>query len=85
MKKVLTVFCLIIILTLPNISAKRTVIKPDAKNGMPFEYTPAEGSVEELYKDIIASLIAEPVTNFISQYYGSPHGYDLGDMKFLRV
>jgi hypothetical protein len=73
------------ILTLPNISANKTVVKPDVKNGMPFEYTPAEGSVEELYKDIIASLIAEPIINSISQYYGSPHGYDLWDMKFLQI
>jgi hypothetical protein len=58
---------------------------PDAKLGLPYEYTPKEGSIEELYKDIIARLIVPYIDKEILKYYGRPYMYDLWNMKFLNI
>lgn len=54
----------------------------NAKQGILYEYTPKEGSIEELYKDIIATLIEPYIVCEIQTHYGQPLLYDLFDMKF---
>lgn len=58
---------------------------PDSKLGLSYEYTPKEGSIEELYKDIIASLIFPYIPIEIEKYYGQQYLYDLWNMKFLQI
>jgi len=58
---------------------------PDAKLGLPYEYTPKGGSIEELYKDIIASLIEPSINKEIEKYYGKQYLYDLWDIRFLKI
>ena len=57
----------------------------DAKNGLDFEYTPMEGSVEELYKDIIVTLLEPQITDEVEIHYGKPLLYDLFDIEFLSI
>jgi len=76
---------LILSISLMKLPAQGIEQIPDAKLGLPYEYTPKEGSIEELYKDIIARLIAPYVSKEIEKYYGRPYLYDLWRMKFLRI
>jgi hypothetical protein len=78
----LTLFLSVSLLQLPVQGLKQM---PDAKSGIPYEYTPKEGSVEELYKDIIARLIVPYIDKEIKRYYGKQYMYDLFSMKFLRI
>ena len=87
MKRMLSIICLTIILSIslfqfPVQGFERI---PNAKLGLPFEYTPKEGTVEELYKDIIAILIEPYIDKEIEKYYGKQYMYDLWDMKFLKI
>lgn len=58
---------------------------PDAKLGLPYKYTPEEGSIEELYKDIIATLIEPYITKEIEEHYGKKYQYDLFGLEFLKI
>jgi hypothetical protein len=87
LRRRISIICLTLIfsfslLKLPVHGIEQT---PDARLGLPYEYTPQEGSVEELYKDIIATLIQPYISDEIKKYYGSPYLYDLFSMKFLRI
>jgi hypothetical protein len=79
--------CLTLVLSLSLFKQPALGIEklPDAKTGIPYEYTPKEGSVEELYKDIIARLIAPYIDKEIEKFYGKPYMYDLWSIKFLRI
>lgn len=57
----------------------------DAKQGISYEYTPAEGSIEELYKDIIVTLVEPIIDNEVINHYGKPLQYDLFDIDFLKI
>ena len=57
----------------------------DAKKGIPCEYTPAEGSVEELYKDMIVTLLEPIIYDEIKNYYGQDLQSDLFDIDFLNI
>jgi hypothetical protein len=57
----------------------------DAKQGVPFTYTPPEGSVEELYKDIIVTLLEPYITKEVEKNYGELLQYDLFDIEFLSI
>lgn len=85
MKKIITIFCLVVILLFPSLSVLGTKLQPNAKEGLSYEYTPKEGSIEELYKDIIASLISPYISKSIEDYYGRQYLYDLSRMKFLQI
>ncbi|MDY6227337.1 MAG: DUF3888 domain-containing protein [Clostridium sp.] len=62
-------------------------IKPiiNAKQGLHSEYTPSEGSVKELYKDIIVTLLEPVISNEVTTNYGRPLQYDLFSIDFLRI
>lgn len=57
----------------------------NAKQGLNSEYAPSEGSVEELYKDIIVTLLEPVITNEVTTHYGMPLLYDLFDVDFLNI
>lgn len=57
----------------------------NAKGGIPFEYTPQEGSIEELYKDIIVTQLEPLISAEIERQYGKPLLYDLYDVSFLNI
>lgn len=87
MKNKILITCLILIFSifLSTCSVYGLALSPDTKLGLPYEYNPQEGSIEELYKDIIVRLIEPYVTKEIEQYYGKPYLYDLWNMKFLQI
>ena len=85
MKKFLVVCCLIFSLTyFPTSLIAAEPIK-DAKQGLPYTYTPPEGSVEELYKDILVTLIEPYITNEVEKNYGRLLQYDLFNIEFLKI
>lgn len=57
----------------------------DSKNGIHSKYTPREGSIEELYKDIIVTLLYSVIDNEVETYYGRPLEYDLFSIDFLSI
>lgn len=57
----------------------------EAITSSPYEYTPMEGSIEELYKDIIVTLIQPYISNEVKIHYGKLLQYDLFDIKFLKI
>ena len=85
MKKVL--FICYLIMCLVYCPAKAVVAEPNnnAKQGIPYEYTPKKGSIEELYKDIIVTLIEPYISSEVETHYGQPLLYDLFDIKFLKM
>ena len=85
MKKVL--FTCYLIICLVYCPAKAVTIEPNnnAKRGIPYEYTPKEGSIEELYKDMIVTLIEPYISSEVESHYGYPLPYDLFDIKFSTV
>jgi len=87
MKRRLAVTSLIISISILLFQNKAWSVEktPDAKLGLPYKYTPEEGSIEELYKDIIATLIEPYITKEIEKYYGKAYMYDLFDMEFLKI
>lgn len=87
MKKRFSITCLILIILISFLQSPVNGIEqtPDAKSGLPYEYTPKEGSVEELYKDIISRLIEPYVSKEIANYYGRPYMYQLGSIRFLKI
>ncbi|WP_286905373.1 DUF3888 domain-containing protein [Clostridium sp. UBA1652] len=87
MKRGLAVTSLIISISILLFQNKAWSVEktPDAKLGLPYKYTPEEGSIEELYKDIIATLIEPYITKEIEKYYGKAYMYDLFDMEFLKI
>jgi len=85
MKKFLIVCCLMIsIIYLPSTVIAAAPIK-DAKQGLPYTYTPPEGSVEELYKDIIVTLLEPYITSEVEKNYGQLLQYDLFNIEFLKI
>ncbi|MGL4738026.1 MAG: DUF3888 domain-containing protein [Cellulosilyticaceae bacterium] len=56
-----------------------------AKTGIPTEYTPEEGSIEELYKDMLVTQLQPIISKGIEQYYGNALMYDLFDIRFMEV
>ncbi len=85
MKKIIISVCLIIILAYSSSLALSIELEPNVKEGLHYEYTPKEGSIEELYKDVIASLIAPYISKAIENYYHDQYLYDLGRVKFLQI
>lgn len=87
MKKVFIILCVLISISWFPTNVKALTLKPtnDAKQGIPYKYTPAEGSVEELYKDIIVTLIQPYITEEISKQYGMLILYDLSSIEFLEI
>jgi hypothetical protein len=87
LKRRISIICLTLILSISffQVPVKGIEKIPDARLGLPYEYTPEEGSIEELYKDIITTLIQPYVSREIEKYYGRQYLYDLWNMKFLRI
>lgn len=85
MKKLLVAYCLIVFFAyFPTSVIAVTPIK-DAKQGLSSPYTPQEGSVEELYKDIMVTLLEPCITNEIGKNYGQMLQYDLFNIEFLKI
>lgn len=57
----------------------------DAKSGIPYPYTPQEGSIEELYKDMLVTTIEPYISQEIEKQYGLPLLYGLYDVHFLEI
>jgi hypothetical protein len=87
MRRKFSITCLILIMLISLLQSPVKAIEqtPDAKLGLSYEYTPKEGSVEELYKDIIARLIEPYISEEIEKYYGRQYLYDLWSMRFLKI
>lgn len=87
MKKVFTMCCLIMYLICFSTNAYAFSTEPvnNAKQGIPYKYTPAEGSIEELYKDIIVTLLQPYITDEITKQYGELLQYELSDIEFLKI
>jgi len=85
MKKVLFMFYLIMCLLYCPAKAFAAEPSNNAKQGIPYEYTPKEGSREELYKDIIATLIDPYIVGEIETHYGQPLAYGLYDIRLLKI
>lgn len=69
--------CILLIGAMPKVK--------DAKGGIDGIYTPKEGSVEELYKDIIVTQIEPYISEEIQKQYGRSLQFDLFDVDFLQV
>ncbi|MCY6370677.1 DUF3888 domain-containing protein [Clostridium ganghwense] len=87
MKKIFTICCLTMYLICfsTNTNAISTEPGNNAKQGIPYKYTPTEGSVEELYKDIIVTLLEPYITDEITKQYGKLLQYDLFSVEFLKI
>lgn len=85
MKKNQIIICLILSLIFSPFTTSALTPKYNAEHGIPEKYTPSEGSIEELYKDIIVTLIEPYISKEIENYYGRPLQYDLFDMEFLKI
>ncbi|MGK0467380.1 DUF3888 domain-containing protein [Clostridium sp.] len=85
MKKILVVCCLMFSLIYFPTSVIVAGPFKDAKQGLPYTYTPPEGSVEELYKDILVTLIEPYITNEVEKNYGQLLQYDLFNIEFLKI
>lgn len=85
MKKVLIVFFLIISLTYSSTNVSLSEPTDNAAKGIPYKYTPTEGTVEELYKDIIVTLLEPYITDEITRRYGTLLQYDLFNVEFLKI
>lgn len=85
MKKVLFICYLILCLLYCPAKAVTAEPKINAKEGIPYEYTPKEGSIEELYKDIIVTSLEPYISNEVEIHYGQLLQYDLFDIKFLKI
>lgn len=87
MKKVFAICCLIIYLICFSTNANAFTTEPsnNSKQGIPYKYTPDEGSIEELYKDIIVTLLEPYITDEITKHYGKPLQYDLFSIEFLKI
>ncbi|WP_097027817.1 DUF3888 domain-containing protein [Clostridium peptidivorans] len=87
MKKASIIFCLIIYLICFSTNANALTTEPhnDATHGIPYKYTPTEGSVEELYKDIIVTLLEPYITDEVTKQYGQLLQYDLFAIEFLKI
>lgn len=87
MKKVFIILCTVISISWFPTSVRALTLKPtiDVKQGIPYKYTPEEGSVEELYKDIIVVLIEPYITEEISKQYGMLLQYGLSSIEFLEI
>lgn len=57
----------------------------DYKAGLHYKYVPPEGSREELYTDIISTLIDPVISKAIEKNYGSPLLYGLYDVTYLDI
>ncbi|MDA3733043.1 DUF3888 domain-containing protein [Niameybacter massiliensis] len=57
----------------------------DTKAGIPYPYTPAEGSIEELYKDMLVTTLDPVISAEIEKQYGMPLLYGLYDVDFLHI
>ncbi|MFA6940121.1 MAG: DUF3888 domain-containing protein [Clostridiaceae bacterium] len=85
MKKFLVICCLLVsLIYIPTSLIAAAPIK-DAKQGIPYSYTPAEGSIEELYKDIIVTLVEPYITKEVEKNYGQLLQYDLFNIEFLKI
>lgn len=86
MKKVLFIYLLLnnLLISYP-ISVFAIEPINNATEGIHYEHTPSEGSIEELYKDIIVTLLEPVITNEITTHYGRPLLYDLFDVDFLNI
>lgn len=85
MKKFQIICCLIAILIYFPTSVIVAAPIKDAKQGLNYTYTPPEGSVEELYKDIIVTLIEPYITSEVEKKYGQLLQYDLFNIEFLNI
>lgn len=86
MKKLLFVYLLLnnLLISFP-ISVFAIEPIHNATEGLHYEYAPSEGSIEELYKDIIVTLLEPVITNEVTIHYGKPLLYDLFDIAFLNI
>ncbi|MTK10771.1 MAG: DUF3888 domain-containing protein [Clostridiaceae bacterium] len=84
-KKALFICCLLICLLCYPTKALTMEPNNNAKQGIPYEYTPKEGSMEELYKDIIVTFLEPYISSEVETHYGRPLQYDLFDIKFLKI
>lgn len=85
MKKILVISLLIMSLICFSTSVFASEPINNAKQGIPYKYTPIEGSVEELYKDILVTLLEPYITKEINKHYGKPLQYDLFLIEFLKI
>lgn len=85
MKQVLFICCLTMCLVFCPTKAVIAESNNNAKQGILYEYNPKEGSIEELYKDIIVTLIEPYISSEVETHYGQPLLYDLFDIKFLKI
>lgn len=86
MKKLVLVYIILIsLLIFCPITTFASEPSNDAKKGLDFEYTPMEGSIEELYKDIIVTLLEPQITDEVEIHYGKPLLYDLFNIDFLSI
>lgn len=84
MKKSLVICCfLMLFVSSPTIISAHEPIT-NAKNGIPYKYTPDEGSIEELYKDIIVTLLLPCIDDEIEKHYGKVQ-FDLFRLDFLEI
>jgi hypothetical protein len=85
LKKILAIICLTLSLVYLPINIYAAEPHTDAKQGLGYNHTPSEGSIEELYKDIIVTLIEPYITKEVEKYYGQLLQYDLFDVEFLEI
>jgi hypothetical protein len=85
MRKYLSIVLLIFGTSLFSEQAVATRPVANAEKGIPYKYTPAEGSIEELYKDIIVVLIEPYITEALKEHYGRLLQYDLFGIEFLKI
>lgn len=85
MKKVFVIISLILFLLSFSSNISTADRSNDAEHGIHYKYTPKNGSIEELYKDIIVTLIEPYISREIEKNYGQPLQYDLFDIEFLKI
>jgi hypothetical protein len=85
LRKILAITSLTLSLVFLPISIHAVEPHIDVKQGLSYKHTPSEGSIEELFKDVIVTLIEPYITKEVEKYYAQPLQYDLSTVEFLKI
>jgi hypothetical protein len=86
LKKFASVIALMIIITSGILSLNHTLISVSKTDLYPVaSYKPPAGSREELYQDIIVTLLEPHMSRAIKDYYGTSYGFDIWGTDIIEV
>ncbi|WP_315118396.1 DUF3888 domain-containing protein [uncultured Clostridium sp.] len=85
MKKFIYALCLIFLISNTCVSAKNLNLKSTNDSQNIIKSEPKPHSIEELYQDIIMTLLTPHINKAIKDYYGEEANFDLFSIKVLEA